>query len=85
MIKVCGVYRAVTQGDGGQGRSNTVIGYYAGNQEDIKEYLKEKAMWYVELEPITIHSITSAMIEEKRKKDQEKQQLLKRLKELEEV
>lgn len=47
-----GVYRAVTQSDGGQGRSST---------------------------------ITSAMIEEKRKKDQEKQQLLKRLKALEEI
>ena len=79
-----GVYRATTQGDGGQGLSTTIIGYYTGNREHIKEYLKEKAMYYIELEPITIHSITGDMVERKRKNEQERQQLLKRLKELEE-
>ena len=76
-----GVFRAYTQTEDLRGQQT--IGYYTGNSEDIKIFLKNKALYYVELEPIYIRSITSDMVKQQEEKEKEKQQLLKRLKELE--
>ena len=58
-------YVVKTEGDGGMGASMQILGYYSGNPNDIKSFLKGRGMYNIYLEPINFTNITPEMAQEK--------------------
>lgn len=77
-----GIYRVSTEGDC-EGRSVRTLGYAEGYPEDIEIFYDDKKYYRITLDKIEINKVTPELVSEKKSLIHEKNNLEKRLKEIE--